>query len=488
MEWFNPATKKWEPLPDPTPEEIAQGSKLQGYRGPIISEKEAAETPDFIGKVLPTDPNTAMGQAQAAAFGTPVLTRLVTRTVGTEGPQAALPAGNYGAAGGGGSRTTTVKHGRPVDKEMLAEQDTADRQRVEEMRGTAEREQELIAQRGEVVRRQLEDMKTYRDRYGEMSAEILADHKAAAAALKKARDELNSMKVDPERFWNALPNTQKVLMAIGTAFAAGGEVASGGAVPNSLGRWLDKSIERDIQLQGEEYKRKLVEVEMDGKERDKLWNNWIKSEDMVRNAALSSAQLELASISLLSDDNKTKDALQKSIYQLGQERRGLAHREFVASQPTVVTTTKVSSGGGGGGGGGGKVPDGAVKRVQEDLSFLRDMNTLMEKYGATDPSRVAALRKIGKDAEFQKELDALIFAKIKKDSGAAFTENEFQRRKNIYSPDVVNGYGPWKSVMGSLYEQTRNSALRTIKQYPGAARSALDEDKRALSRNPFRGK
>ncbi len=83
---------------------------------------------------------------------------------------------------------------------------------------------------------------------------IDADYESKRASAQKELDAANEMKVDPDRFFREKGTASRVLSAIGVALGAYGASVNGG--PNFALEIVNKSIDRDIDAQMDEIRRK----------------------------------------------------------------------------------------------------------------------------------------------------------------------------------------------------------------------------------------
>ena len=272
-------------------------------------------------------------------------------------------AGAAGATGGGTSHMST-RLGRPQDVGYLQGERAAGEKLASEQEQVTARLSQVNALHDQTLRDWAVEAKEAHVRFGEVGREMSDNYRETAGELRAARDELKTMKVDPQRLMNSMPTTQKALMMIGSLAGGFAEGVSGGKMQNDVGRWWQQAVDKDIESQRDAIKAKMAEVELGTKERDSIWNKWQESENQIRTAAARASQMEISRLALATDDVKLKGELAKSINDIGARVRSEEHGEFVAAQNV---TTKGYSSGGGAGAAGGLTPE----KVQGALYFQK---------------------------------------------------------------------------------------------------------------------
>ena len=373
--------------------------------------------------------------------------------------QQQLSALQNAAAAGTSSSSVSVKEGRPVDQAYLA----SVRQRGSDyiqQRGEVLREQrDINAKHDDLLRTYAEDAKAVKQGQQALSGQAFSDYKETLAALKKGRDELAGMKVDPDRYWNSMPRSQQVMMAIGNMLGEAGQQASSGKITNEIGRWLKTATQQDIALQREAIKMKINDVEMTAKERDTLWNQWSHVENQIRSATSNMAKMELARIALATDNVGLKSDLAKAIYSIGSDVGTAAHGEYVANQRQVARTSSSTSGAGRGGkgGAGGEIeaPIALQTKLQNAVPALRGLERLKSALEKYNPLATMGTSLSGEETRlFEAVQEPTASAWIKAMTGQSSTEQEYRRRKKSF----ILGYDP----TGKFGERSRTHQLAKI--------------------------
>jgi len=121
----------------------------------------------------------------------------------------------------------------------------------------------------------------------------------ASQAIQRNRQILDKMQIDPDRHWNNMPESQKVLTRIGLIFGGLAEGLSGGRVKNAAAVALNNAIERDMQAQNTNMKKMLQSIDLDERDRSAMWTRWQAGEQRRRQAGLGVMQLQLSRAGLM---------------------------------------------------------------------------------------------------------------------------------------------------------------------------------------------
>lgn len=385
-----------------------------------------------------------------------------------------------------GTSSVTIRKGRPIDQGYLDELQATEGSYLGEKEKLARRQSEINAEHTGLLRRYADDYKVSKERFKGVADESLAEYKSVAADLKRARDELRAMKIEPNRLWDSMPRSQQVLTAIGKMLGEMGEQASRGQVANSIGRWWATAREQDIALQREAIKLKMEDVRMTSEERNALWRQWLTAEDEIRKASDAAAKMELAKIAVDTDDVTLKGDLAKAIRESGQLRNVAAHGEFVAHQDIV--TKHYSSGGGtkAGAGTAKEAPVGIQISLQNAIPALRGIQAIrgaLEKYNpwATGEGMFSG----DETRKFNAVQNVIKDRYVKFVTGAQHSDKEMAR----YDKRFIIGYSPLGQAGAERSREQQLAKLDSLEQdglryLESIVRSYPDQATRALLSAP----
>jgi len=126
-----------------------------------------------------------------------------------------------------------------------------------------------------------------------------AKYQAAAKSLQGSRADLERFKVDPDRYWKSMPQSQQLLTRLGLFLGGLAEGLTGGKVKSAAMQMLLAAEGRDMQAQRMDFQKLLRKVNLDERQQDAMLKRYDAAEQKRHVTGLRVMQLQLSRMGLM---------------------------------------------------------------------------------------------------------------------------------------------------------------------------------------------
>jgi DNA-binding transcriptional MerR regulator len=264
------------------------------------------------------------------------------------------PGGMPGGPGGFDKKVTTTEQRTPalLSPEEVGARTGQIQQRqgqlvdiADQQLGAVEAEQDAIG--GLVLDLQLE-----RSRLGRDQAQRKLELQRAEKAVTQARAAFDKAGIDPNRYAQNLPTSQRVMTVVAGALGGFMEGFSRGQIQNDVPRLINQAINRDLEAQRINLQKQFRALGITAGERDRILDTYDQGESERRKLALQAGKLKLAEVAAQAKAPEVRMDLLKQMAVLDEQvmQAELAGKE----RKTISTVTR-------------KVPVGGAVPAQLDL-------------------------------------------------------------------------------------------------------------------------